>query len=212
MKTIICAAILSLSSFMGISNSGIQFPQNLPDSQVGSEVSISHERHEEIGFALCVGAFSSLMASLIYLIILSCLRPKLKISKDIANYDGRYFIKVINRSFGKVYDINVELLKMIPVNTTGGQNLRFSRIDLRNSKIWYMTGFRGKSEHATYAVLFSTEEDLSAIWTNNNEILHFKIIAKHAFSGFVKVKTQVYHCNTCIKKGSFEFGNSLKIL
>jgi len=171
---------------------------------------LSHDR----GFILLIGATSSLMASILFLAFMSCLRPRVTISKEIAFNNGRYCIKVINKTHGKIYDVNAELLKMIPVNAPGGVNLRLNQIPLRNDKICYITGHHlfKRNEHASYAVLFSTTEDLGKIWQDNNEILHFKIIAKHAFSGFVKVSTQFYHQNSCIKQGKFKFGNSLEIV
>jgi hypothetical protein len=175
----------------------------------------------DIENAIITGVISSLLASLIFLLFLFCLKPKLKISSKIARYitpEGKkvFLIKVINCSFFKLIDVNVELFIQNPINTHGGKNLRLHKLVLKRDKIWYIekrNTLFSKSEYATYAIIFNCLDDIDKEWQADGSTLHFKVICKHGLSGFQKVNTRHYYDkSTEIKDGKFIHGRSMEII
>lgn len=160
-----------------------------------------------------------LIASFVFVLVLYNLRPRIKISAEIAKKtDGSgtfYKIKVINKSFFfKLYDVNAELMRSSPIGVIGGQNLILNRLTLKRDRIWYLNRRfinKKKDKHATFAVLFKCTDDIEGIWNDQSSTLHFKVIAKHGLSNFPKIKTKHYHCKNCIKEGQFGFGKDFKI-
>jgi hypothetical protein len=158
--------------------------------------------------------------SVVFLIVIFLFfRPKIKISPEICkkNKDANeYFIKIINRScFFKIIDVNAELVLLSPVASPGGTNLKIERLTIPFDHVWYLSHRDfNKNNHATYAYIFKITSPIEELWDiNPGSYLHFKIVSKHGFSGFPKVKTMhFHHKETSIKIGAFAFGNNLSII
>ena len=183
-------------------------------------------------FEISIRVLCGLISSIIFLIIIFSLRPKIKIAPEICktldkdSNTFKYFIKIINSSkFFKVIDINAELTRMIPSPSpkckensdkkkVGGNNLRLQKLILKHNHVWYLTKKSKKSEHATYAYIFMVTENVEQTWENDKgDFLHFKIVARHGFSGFPKVITRHYiDKGSCIIEGRYAFGNTFDII
>lgn len=160
----------------------------------------------------------SIIASIIFLFLLFFLRPRVKIAEKIAFKNGQYTLKVVNRSFFKLIDVHVELVVLKPFNSGAGKNLRIQGIELKKHRIWYIAAkpFREKKSHyGSHAIIFSiTDNEAIENWdSEKGETLHFKVIAKHGLSSFMKITTFKYHDKEDdIVKGKFGFGNNCEII
>ena len=182
-------------------------------------------------YQIILSILTGIISSIVFLVIIFILRPRLKISHEICRrFDektGRnvYMIKVINKSrWFKVIDVNAELISQEPVaapvltktkNCNGATNLKLKRLKLKeeNGHIWFINRRKYSCKHASFAYIFTCIEDLDTLWDENKkQTLHFKIISKHGLSGFPKLTTMEYaDKNSCIKEGRFYFGNTCEI-
>lgn len=157
-----------------------------------------------------VGIVSSLAAAVVFLFLLSILRPDITISEVIAESqtaDGRkvYEIKVLNNNDRPSINVRVAMHLVGPRVVPGGvipeEPLRKLTID--NSTVFALgSTFR-----------FRIKEDLDDIWQDDtNTFLRFTIIATDSLSGFSRVFTQKFHIKrNHIVKGDFEYGKSLTV-
>lgn len=167
--------------------------------------------------SVLTGVLSSLVASLIFLMLLFALRPRISISECIArtNHDGRkvYVVKIVNRTWWRLYDIHAEFAHLKFENVTGGQNVYSKPLTMLKSHIWSMNSlFKLRPDpNAEFAILFVCLDDVDALWTDGS-LFEFRVMAKHSFSGFSKIhKRRYYKAATSVRSGSFKFGNSLEI-
>jgi hypothetical protein len=167
--------------------------------------------------SIFIGVLSSLIASFLFLAFLFVLRPKLVISECIARttHDGAkvFIIKMVNRTWWKLYDIHAELAHVKFENATGGQNVYSQRLNLLKSHIWSINCLHSwrTDVNAEYAVLFVCLDDLDTLWSSDT-MIEFRIMARHSFSGFSGIyRRRFYKPRSAIKDGSFKFGNSLDI-
>ena len=167
--------------------------------------------------SIVIGLLSSIIASFNFLILMFMMRPKVVISDLIARtiYDEKkaFVVKIINRSWWKVYDIHAELVYLKFENVTGGQNLSLKHLTLTKDHLWSTNRFSRwqRDTNAEYAALYVCLDDLDALWSNDS-MIEFRVIAKHSFSGFIRViKRRYYRARSTIRDGSFKFGNSLEI-
>src|ERR1700754_1155545 len=136
-----------------------------------------------------IGVLSSLIASFIFLSFLFALRPRVVISSSIARaiHEGRkvFIIKMVNRTWWKLYDIHAELAHVRFENATGGQNVYSKSLTLLKSHIWSMNSPHGAPSdvNAEFAVLFVCLDDLDTLWSSDS-LIEFRVMAKHSFSGF----------------------------
>lgn len=165
---------------------------------------------------LWTGIISGLISSSFFLVFLFTLRPRIAISDHVCqltfeNVDY-YTIKVINKTRFRIHDVKAELWITKPYGVKGGKNIKLDIIELKKSELFSIDPFNANNKEASYAVLFSTSEDLNQRWDNDAQNLRFRIIAKHSFSGFSRIYEKEYHskANT-LKKANFEFGNSFAI-
>jgi hypothetical protein len=177
---------------------------------------------DELKISLIIGIISSLIASGLFLALLFCLRPRISISSKIARVttpegEKRFVIKVVNRSFYKLIDVNVEFVILIPRTTSGGNNLKLEKLTLINDKIWFIDKrdnyLSTKSKYASYAVQFTCKDDLDEKWNSDGSSAHFKVICRHVLSGFSSVCTQQFFDKpTDIVTGRFKHGKCLEII
>lgn len=168
---------------------------------------------------------TGLLTSLIFLILLYFLRPKIKISDCIAedeNDSNIFRFKIINKSFFSIYDIKVRMFQCNEINGINAKNTKFEKLELKVSNIWTIPPFnirhlfqKEESEKnikgkTNYAATFRTDDAKMKEWgKDENTYLTVEILAKHGFSGFSKVFTKDYHSpKHKLKKGKFLSGNS----
>jgi len=158
----------------------------------------------------------SITASIIFLLLLFLLRPWIKISKKIAFYDGKYWIKTINRSYFRLFDVKFQLTIKHPHGSPGGMNVKYTRLELRkDTKLTYPRRllFERRSEFFEHAVLVAIDDDIRAKWSNESDTLEFIVIAKHGLSSFSKIfKVEYKHLGTDIAEGKFKYGNNMDII
>lgn len=166
--------------------------------------------------------FGSILFSLMGLALIWFLRPKVKISTQIARTtddDGnvKHTIKIINKSYlFQLIDISMELSLLKPVSSPKGMNLAIKKIPLKSDHLWFLSRrkmFTSSTDFATYALVATLEDiDLRNVWKNTNgAFLDLKVIAKNNFSGITGINHEKYNHFSCIKDGEFCHGNSLDI-
>lgn len=168
--------------------------------------------------AIIIGILSSFLASIIFLLFLTRVRPNIvisdKIAKSISSKTNNtvYIIKVVNKTGRSIIDIKAELHLINLVIMPGGILKNTQKITLKNSELMEIAKIDLKDKEADLGdYRFITYEDIEEIW-DNNKFLRFKISAKDSLSGFSRVFTKNYHVKrNSIKEGKFEVGNSLEI-
>jgi hypothetical protein len=166
-----------------------------------------------------IGVISSLVASGVFLLAISKLRPKLFVSPKISKTkDDKgntvYFVKVINRTRYPVIGVNVRMYLATPQNVSGGTAYKHRAIELRMPNVMELSPFDRKDKDAKYAVRFTVAEDLDALWSQDETArVRFQIYATHSLTGFGKAVDQFYYQKrTDLVDGEFKFGNSLEIV
>lgn len=163
---------------------------------------------------VALGLLSSIVASTLFLLGLTRMRPKISISPKIVRQvrDGSiaYGIKVINRTRFDLIDVRArfEVLEVIP--DVQGPLYRRTDLKLRFSEILILQKYRRNDKDADYAFRFTTVGDLRDSVRVKKPILRFTIIAKHSLSGFSSAYVQRYRISD-IEDGYFETGDSMKI-
>jgi len=166
---------------------------------------------------MITGIVSSLVASLMFLAFLFNLRPDVAISPFIAKsrMDGKicYIFKVVNKTWGRIYDLQAQVVHITLENVNGGQNLYAKKLPLLKDHIWSANRIKNRKNdpNAEFAVLFVCTENLEGMWSNNT-MVEFRLMSKHGFSGFSRIHKKRYFLkDAAIRNGSFKFGNSLQV-
>jgi hypothetical protein len=168
--------------------------------------------------AIIIGVLSSIVASLIFLLFLSSVKPKIIISEQIAKSKSSkgelvYKIKVINKTRRPIMDIRASLHIVTLTVIPGGSLRETKEILLKRSEIMGLEKFDKKDKEGNYAFNFLTYEDIENIWDDTHSYLRFRIYAIDSLSRFGKVFIKDYYTKrNVIKGGEFEAGESLKVL
>lgn len=168
--------------------------------------------------SVSIGVLSSFVASLIFLLFLTRVRPKIEISDKIAKSvsptgEPIYRIKIINKTRRSIINVKAELQLVTPTVTPGGIIQKTKTIPLKRSEIMEISKFDLKDKTAGYAFRFVIYENLEELWKDETRsFLRFRVYAVDSLSGFGRVFVKEYHTKrNSIKEGDFEFGNSLEI-
>jgi hypothetical protein len=167
---------------------------------------------------IILGALSSLIASVLFLLFLTRLRPRVVISECIAKgMDSKgepiYRIKVINRTRVPIINVRVQLHFMRPTVVPGGLIYISKEITFQRSDILELSPFDLKDNTAAYAYRFRSYEDISKLWNDDTQAyLRFRLYATHSVSGFSRVFRKDYQTKrNTLKEGDFAFGNSTEV-
>ena len=172
--------------------------------------------------------FGGIILSGMGLFLIWFLRPKVKISKKIANTlikdKNIYSIKVINKSYlFQLVDVNFELTMLQPQATPKGMNITVRKIPLKSNHMWFLSRRKGKFNlifskdiYASYAIIVKIKDDFDLIseWKDKAETgtyFDLKVIAKNNFSGITSISHEKFSHYSCIKAGVFCHGNSMEI-
>lgn len=169
----------------------------------------------EYVLALIIGLSTGFVESLLFLIFLTKIKPKIAISSQIAkgkSTTGKtvYRIKVINKTNRDIVGIKARLHLFTPVKIRGGTIYKSKEILLKRKELLILEKFDEENKQAGYAYRFLTYENIESLWKNES-FLRFRIYAINSFSGFGKVFTKDYLTKMEIKNGDFVYGDSLKI-
>lgn len=171
-----------------------------------------------IELAFTIGVIASVTGAAIYLALLQLLGPQVKISDNISVDDTReqrrYTIKVINRRYRSLIDINPQLYIVYISAAPGvGAILKTVRnISLKTPHISQIPGYRWGKKNADYAIRFSTQDDLDALWTGDQTYLRFMIMVSDNYSGIRRVFVKEFHGKQLMKPGVFETGKSMDVV
>lgn len=167
--------------------------------------------------SLVIGIIASLTASGLFLLAISRLRPKFDISPVISkakDHEGKtaYYVKVVNRTRSPVIGVKVRMSIAVPQNAPGGTiHYNLKPLRLKTDEVMEVEGYNRKDKAALYAVRFTIDEDLDALWPEDGASwVRFQIYATHSLTGFGKAKEQEYHHKrTELVEKDFKFGDSL---
>jgi hypothetical protein len=172
----------------------------------------------DCGASILLGAISSLIASVVFLLFLTRVRPRIIISECIAkgtsaNGKAIYRIKVINRTRVPIINVKAQLHFMRPTVAPGGIIYISKEIKLQRSEIMELSEFNLKDNTAAYAYRFRSYEDLDESWNDDKQsYLRFRLYATHSISGFSRVFRKDFHTKrNSIVDGDFAFGNSVEV-
>ena len=167
---------------------------------------------------LVIGAIGSLIASILFLLSLYQLRPKIAISPEIAktSYDGKtvYAIKIINSGNRDVVDIRAELLMLEPRVMDGGIGKNILQFSLAREQ-WFLLHPISKSKDGNEfnnTFEFITADNIHDDWAKHeNSYLLFQVHAQDVLSWFSEVFSHEYYSWEDIIEGRFSVGSSMKI-
>lgn len=160
---------------------------------IAASLYITHETF----LAIVTGLVSGLMASLIFVVLLNDLRPKLRISPVIVrgkdrNGGDRLFVKVINDTKADLIQPTATLHAMT-VNGPGERDIA-QRLPLAADTPMIIARKNHKKRGETpNAYVFSApigETEQAKIDRNNS--IRFRIVAEHPISGVKKIFEQIY--------------------
>ncbi|WFP52292.1 hypothetical protein PL263_09755 [Methylomonas sp. EFPC3] len=166
----------------------------------------------ELFFSVTTG----FMGSLLVVLFLYRLKPKLDISPYIAEqptHDSTpmFGFKIINRTPYPLVDIRIELVLVTPVNVNGGAVKSATALQLTRNDFFQLGKFDANDREADYALRVGCSQDIRSLWLSDTQDLRINVIARHSLSGFCAVKSYIFHTKADIKPGKHVFGNSLKV-
>jgi hypothetical protein len=171
-----------------------------------------------------IGVLSSLVASVVFLLGISRITPKIAISPHLCEQtdgDGQvsHYIKLVNRSRRPVANIKLLMTfatsKNVPGGTdTGGPIHVHERIELRTYEILGIPGLDKKDLEHRNAVRLRILTNLDEAWKNENVVhIRFQVYATDSFTGFGKVFEQKYYGKQAtLKRGTFQRGDSFEVV
>jgi hypothetical protein len=182
---------------------------------------------------IITGFLTGIVASFIFLLLISRLKPKIAISPVVARgiKPQNYRIKVINKARrikffrdGRVLNVKARLELVTERHLHKPDNfeelddhplLSTQKIELRREEIFQLGPLDKKDVNETYAYRFITDEDLLKIWQNpheNTQFIRFTITATDALSNFSTVVIHEFKdkSNT-FRRGNFEVGDSFNV-
>lgn len=157
------------------------------------------------------GIVSGIVASVCFSIIMFAIRPRFKVSKQIAVSRGElsiYKIKVVNTSRSMLTNVRYSLHYCVDY-TDGTSDI--SEIDPKKSKLDIISRYSRSDEQASYAVRISYKIDESKYPMMDNTRLIFTILADHAYSNTTTCKKIDYKKEDLVE-GIFETKKSTQIL
>jgi hypothetical protein len=172
-------------------------------------------------YNILIGITTSVIGSFIFLIfILIFLRPRIKISNNIACYFENdikiYRFKIMNTSLYTGYDVSLSLrsLREIP-SEPFGKDIFPSELILGTSNFTNIHPWRPSfmcKNYAHHCIQVKTIEDIENILNSDNYSLQLQVTLRHGLTGLSKSFIANYSTVKRILDGQFEFGNSFEII
>ena len=171
--------------------------------------------------SLLIGILSSVIGSLIFLfIILLFLRPRIKVSPNIACYFENgikiYRFKIMNTSMYTGYDVSLNLrrLREIPSEPMG-KDIFPKELSLATSSFTNIYPWRPAfmcRNYAHHCIQVKTLDDIENILNSDSFSLQLQVTLRHGLTGLSKSFISNYATKRRIINGQFEFGNSFKVI
>ncbi|WP_284745473.1 hypothetical protein [Amycolatopsis sp. RTGN1] len=165
--------------------------------------------------AIAVGILSSVVASALWILILSRLTPKLIISPEIAEdpVSPVFRIKVVNLSRRAAVDLRVEAHLVTPIGARGGSVNRRTTLKCGNPPLVLPRRDRSSKEHdnAYRLRIDSNVRELQS--AHSSSFIRLQIFARHEVTGMGKMFEQRYHHPSSeIVVGSFVHGHDMTLV
>jgi len=170
----------------------------------------------EIVGNILLSILSGLVASGVFLLVLSKLRPSIEISPFIAREkddDGKFFtFKIVNKSRRSCIGVKVDASLAKQTNVQGGHTFWTKQLPLKQTEVFEISRNDKKDSNADYAWRFVTDEDLDKIWGSDNDLVRFRVLATDSLTGFSRAFVHQFRlARNSIKDGSHHFGNDLNV-
>lgn len=170
--------------------------------------------------SIIAGVVSGLIASAVFLLALRWIRPKILIAQEVSVYpsddngDEVLRIKIVNLRYRAVADISVELFVEHSREVHGGAIK--VRKGVGSKFVSHVQGprkLRDKEFDNARRIRIHKEELIQALAEKPNGYLLAEVFARDAVSGVGAIFTRKYALSTdMFKLGSYEYGNSVKIV
>lgn len=166
--------------------------------------------------ALFIGVVSSLCASVLFLLLLFLVRPRIHISPVLARTaDGEFRVKLVNRSRRAAADVRVQMFVSKHTYSVDGRPVyKLSPVDLKitDGLIVVLPGFRRRDEDCRYARRIVVIDDLDSIWPDDGRsVVLVRVYARDSFSNFGKQRSAQY-TREMIEEGDFKTGKDMQVL
>jgi len=178
-------------------------------------ICVNFKAMESLLINLSCGVLSGIVASIVFLIIISNLKPKIIISPHIVFKDEEYHFKFVNKTKAALFDVRVEVMFVTPFGDKNGKNLRGQQLELVDGTLFHIPKNQkdNKDRHNLFATRCRTREKLKEEWVGESSYIQLTVIARHSFSGINKVFTHDFPSVDCITSTkNFASGNSLDVL
>lgn len=170
-----------------------------------------------IALPLTIGVIGSLVASIIFLLIVRSFRPRLEISPQIAewgpNGSRSQVIKIVNKGSRSIVDLRFELLLVTLKSVPDGILRSTKTVKLKKPEAFILYNFSKSDKDAKYARRISIYEDLNEIWNaDDQQFLLFRVYAHDEVSGLAKLFEMEYRTKrNSLLAGQFHSGNTFSI-
>jgi len=170
-----------------------------------------------IALPLALGVLGSLVASMIFLLIVRSFRPRLEISPQIAEWGPQenrsQVIKIINKGPRSVVDLRFELLLVTLKSVPDGILRSTKSVKLKKPEAFILYKFSTNDRDAKFARRINIDEDLNEIWNaDDQQFLLFRVYAHDEVSGFAQLFEVEYRTKrNSLVEGQFHSGNTFSI-
>lgn len=162
-----------------------------------------------------VSVFTGFIGSLLVVLFLYSLRPRLEISHEVSEQVGEsgrsYGFKLINKTPYPIFDVQIIIELITPKSVPGGQIISTRKLKLTNGKFFVVAKFDKSDKVAKFAFRVRTYEDIRELWTADSQYLRISVVGRHALSGIYGVFQHSYFTRGDIKVGSHQYGLGLYV-
>jgi len=165
--------------------------------------------------AIVVGILSSVVASALWILILSRLTPKMTISPEIAEDPTSpvFRIKVVNLSRRAAMDLRFDAHLVTPIGAKGGTIKRRTPLECGNAPLLLPRRDRSDTDYDN-AYRLRIKDDIRQLLSDNPaSFIRLQIFARHEVSGMGKMfERRYHHPSSEIVTGSYAHGKDLAVI
>lgn len=159
-----------------------------------------------------IGVVSGVVSSSIFFVVMSCIKPRIKVSKlicrSVENSKVIYRIKVVNLTRAMLTHLQYSLFFY---EDDGKMVSNVFKISPAKEMLTHIDAYKGNENYSDYAIRITYEFDEDKFPLNERTKLVFTIFAQHTFSNSVACVKRVYSSQN-VEMGKFETGKSTKII
>ncbi len=156
------------------------------------------------------GIISGVIASFCYAMVMFFVKPRIKISTDLAKWKDIYYVKVVNKTFATITDLDYSMYYC--VNHADGVSTTVEIKPIKDKLVLVSRNNPFKKKYSDNALQLTFKIDMKKFPINDKDrCLEFHVLGNHSFSNTKKCVKQIFYEKN-IKEGIFETGNSVKVL